>query len=178
LWTRVARQVRFETAPRPTLLNMTSFNITSASAFLAKFQEEQADFHASHCLSARHALNAIITAYHLHEWVWDECRHRAELLKKWGLKANGGAKNFKVYLSQFCPALDDARKVANGTKHFRPNKIDTGAHHGGFQRNVFQSDAFDVSYLWIERDGDQQRAEDFIKELAEFWRRFFEENEL
>ena len=156
---------------------MTSFDITSASAFLAKFQEEQSDFHASHCLSARHALNAIITAYHLHEWVWGECRDRAELVKKWGLKANGDAKDFEVYLSRFCPALDDARKIANGTKHFGLNKIDTGAHHGRFQRSAF-SDAFDVSYLWIERDGDQQRAEDFIKELAEFWLKFFDENVL
>jgi hypothetical protein len=51
----------------------------------------------------------------------------------------------------------------------------TGRHHGAFQRDAFQSNVFDVSYLWIERDGQRQRAEDFIKELVDFWIAFFEE---
>jgi len=51
---------------------MASFGITTARDFLNKLVEEQRDFEASHCLSARHAINAVMTAYHLHEWVWGE----------------------------------------------------------------------------------------------------------
>jgi hypothetical protein len=65
---------------------MATFGVTTAKEFLEKLHEEQADFVASHCLSTRHALNAIITAYHLHEWVWGECcADRPDLIKKWGL---------------------------------------------------------------------------------------------
>jgi hypothetical protein len=34
--------------------NVTSFNITGAKAFLQKAHDEQKDFVASNCLSARH----------------------------------------------------------------------------------------------------------------------------
>jgi hypothetical protein len=154
---------------------MTSFNITNARSFLEKLHEEKDDFVASHCLSARHALNAIITAYHLHEWVWGEClKERPGLIDEWGLQKRKCPKDFANYLADtFCPALVDARLVVNGTKHFGLGKISTGAHQGAFQRNTFQADAFDVSYLWIERGGKQQKAEEFIKELVDFWDGFF-----
>ena len=73
--------------------------------------------------------------------------------------------------------VQGARNITNGTKHFE-NKIETGHHHGAFQRGVFQDDAFDVSYLWIDRGGREQRAEDFINELVEFWDQFFAKNEI
>ena len=154
---------------------MTSFNITSAKGFLDKLHEEQNDFAASHCLSARHALNAIITGYHLHEWVWGEClKARTDLIKGWSLQAHKSAKEFRNYLTeQCCPTLGDAKEVANGTKHFGLHKIATGEHHGAFQRNAFQANAFDVSYLWIDRNGKKQKAEHFIKELVDFWDGFF-----
>jgi hypothetical protein len=152
-----------------------SFGITNAKQFLDKLHEEQKDFVASRCLSVRHALNAIITAYHLHEWVWGEwLQKRHDLRKQWGVNS---ADDFREYLSSdrlLCPAFEDARKVTNGTKHFK-NKIETGHHRGAFQRGLFQDGAFDVSYLWIDRDDKQQRAEAFIDELVKFWDQFFEQ---
>ena len=50
---------------------------------------------------------------------------------------------------------------------------------GAFQRSAFQDNAFDVSYLWLEReDGRRQRAEDFIDELVQFWDGFFKDHGL
>ena len=64
---------------------MTSFEIATAKDFLSKLKEEQNDFTASHSLSSRHAVNAILTAYHLQEWVWKECgKCRPDLIVKWG----------------------------------------------------------------------------------------------
>jgi hypothetical protein len=156
---------------------MATFGATTAKEFLDKLHEEQADFIASHCLSTRHALNAIITAYHLHEWVWGECRaNRPELIKKWGLAPKRGADEFLAYLIGQCPGIEDARRVANGTKHFGLKKIETGTHDGAFSSDF--SDAFDVSYLWIERDGTRERAKSFVDELADFWDAFFLQNGL
>jgi hypothetical protein len=114
---------------------MTSFGISTARNFLEKLHEEQQDLIATHCLSERHALNAIMTAYHLHEWVWGECRsRRLDLVQNWGLTPKKDPEEFRIYLADQtrCPAIEDARKVTNGTKHFGPSKIPTGSHQGAF----------------------------------------------
>ncbi len=88
------------------------------------------------------------------------------------------ADDFRKYLvAEHCPSLDDARKIANGTKHFGLNKISTGKHQGAFS-TAFQADAFDVNYLWIERGEKKQKAENFIREIIEFWDGFFSRNSL
>jgi hypothetical protein len=156
---------------------MATFGITTAKEFLDKLHAEQADFEASHYLSARHALNAIITAYHMHEWVWGECRaNRPDLLKKWGLVSKPCAKDFEKYLIGPCPGIEDARKVTNGTKHFGLGKIKTGAHGGGFSRGF--STGFDVSHLWIERDQKREDVKVLVGELVTFWDTFFNQNGL
>jgi hypothetical protein len=152
-----------------------SFGITTAKQFLEKLHKEQNDFIRSLCLSARHALNAIITAYHLHEWVWGECEKRDDLHNAWGANS---LEAFKKYVAAQCPALEDARNVTNGTKHFEKKPIETGRHEGTFQPGAFQDNAFDVSYLWIDRGDKQQRAEDFIDELVKFWDQFFAKYEI
>jgi hypothetical protein len=152
---------------------MASFGITTPTAMLDKLFEEQRDFESGHCLSARHAINATMTAYHLHEWVWGAfAKGRPDLHQEWqlspGKKAN--REDFLSWVEQQCPAIADAQSVTNGMKHFNPAAIQTGEHKGGFQAGVFQSNGFDVSHLWIERNGVKQRAEEFINELVKFWR--------
>jgi hypothetical protein len=157
---------------------MASFEIRTASRFLQKFRQDREDFIKSDFLSERHALNAIITAYHLIDWVWgDFAKDRHDLYSQWHISsARDRKKQFEDYLFAVCPALADARELTNGTKHFA-DTIETGKHEGAFQRGVFQDDAFDVSYLWIERsDGRRQQVEDFIRELVDFWDAFFLEH--
>ena len=44
---------------------------------------------------------------------------------------------------------------------------------------MVQPDAFDVSFLWLEReDGRRQHVEDFIDELVQFWDRYFKDHGL
>ena len=65
---------------------MASFDIRTPRDFLKKLRDEQNDFIKSHCLDARHALNAVMTAYHLHEWVWgDFAKRRSDLYRVWRL---------------------------------------------------------------------------------------------
>ena len=52
---------------------MSTFGIQTARAFLNQLKEEFGDL-LEDSMSERHALNACLTAYHLHEWVWGECR--------------------------------------------------------------------------------------------------------
>lgn len=156
---------------------MASFDIGTPSDFLQKLRDEQADFIKSDCLDARHALNAVMTAYHLHEWVWGGFAKRDYTLHRTLGLRRAHLDEFKKYILGKCPALQDAEALTNNTKHFGNDHkvipLPTGKHEGAFQRDAFQDDAFDVSYLWIERDGKRQRAEDFIRELVEFWEAFF-----
>jgi hypothetical protein len=155
---------------------MASFEITSARQFLAKLHEEQSDFAASHFQSSRHALNAVITAYHLHEWVWGALRARPDHQQIWPYKSH------KQFLNKFlvprCPQLASALSVADGTKHFQLGKIPAGKHRGVFQSGVFQPSVFDVSYLWIKHNGHREPADAFIAALVNFWDGFLDEHQL
>ena len=135
-------------------------HITTPQDFLQKLIDEQHDFQQTNCLSARHAINAAITAYHLHEWVWGSwIKRRFDLHAEWHL-APGKAEieDFKKWIGARCLAFEVAEKITNGSKHFDRRSIATGEHRGAFQAGVFQPSAFDVSYLWIDRDGGKQRA--------------------
>jgi hypothetical protein len=154
---------------------MTSFNITTPGALFQKLLDEQKDFEREHCLSARHALNAVMTAYHLHEWVWGAfIKKRRDVQAALQLPREKGPAtigSFLAWLKKQCPAMVDAQLITNGTKHYGSD-IQTGTHKGAFQRSAFQANVFDVSYLWVERNGRKQRAEEFVGELTEFWTAF------
>src|SRR6476661_7834510 len=101
---------------------MAMFGISTPKALLQKLTAEQQDFHAVHCLSERHAINAVMTAYHLHEWVWGAfVKKRHDLQRAWHLLPAGRRakrRDFKVWLEGQCPAIIEAEKVTNGAKHF------------------------------------------------------------
>jgi hypothetical protein len=159
---------------------MASFSITTPAALLQKLLQEQQDFTRENCLSERHALNAAMTAYHLHEWVWGAFLKRrtdVQMALQFPRKGHATKADFLAWLKKQCPALVQAEQITNGTKHYCSG-IQTGAHQGVFQRSVFQSNAFDVSYLWVERNGTPQRAEEFISELVKFWTSFFEAHQI
>lgn len=85
-----------------------------------------------------------MTGYHLVEWVYGENAGRP------GFERN--VKAFREALKALPDSpLEDAGKVTNGTKHFAPERINTGKHKGAFDSRVFQRNAFDVSHLWLER---------------------------
>jgi hypothetical protein len=153
-------------------MDMAVFEITTARHFLQKLHDEQSDFANSQSQSSRHALNAVITAYHLHEWVWEARNARQDLQQAWPYKC---AKQFRQdHLNHLCPHIDVARTLANGTKHVRlKNGVSTGKRRPVFQPNVFQPNVFDVGHLWVEHNGKRERADFFISELVNFWDGFF-----
>ena len=47
------------------------FDIITSRDFLAKLEADFEDYERNP-QSARHAVNCVITAYHIHEWVWGD----------------------------------------------------------------------------------------------------------
>jgi hypothetical protein len=152
---------------------MSSFGLETPADFLQKLREERADFVRSNCLDPRHGLNAVMTAYHLCEWVFHNLAGRPGFPHR-NLEA------FREAIKEMVESpIGDAGRVTNGTKHFKQGRIRTGKHEGAFQRGTFQDDSFDVSYLWLQREGgSEQRVEDFIDELVQFWDLYFRDHHL
>ena len=151
---------------------MPGFGIETARGLLEKLEQDTADFHNSNNLSERHALNAVWTAYHMHEWVWgDLLKSNFPIQQALGLFKSGtrpDRDDFRDYLVRTFPAFEDARDLADATKHFDRKKDRSGTE--------FNSDFnSDFLHLWIERkSGVVQRAEDFLEEHLKFWRGFLD----
>ena len=147
------------------------FEIKTAEQFLKKFIEDYEDF-KNNSESTRYAINAIMTGYHLHEWVWGEkVINNLSLRKKLGLK-NRKIKDFRNWIEGECSEFEIARAITVGSKHFI--LLESGKHEGAFSQD-FSAD-FDISYLYVcDEKGARVRADDIIKILMKFWEKFFKE---
>ena len=81
------------------------FGIETAKDLLEKLEQDIADFRSSKCLSERHALNAVWTAYHMHEWVWGGLLKRDYAVQQaLGLSPSSGTRvekcDFVTYLKK------------------------------------------------------------------------------
>jgi hypothetical protein len=120
-----------------------------------------------------------MTAYHLPEWVWGGfLKGNFTLQAQLKLASNRRAtcEDFLRHIIDKCPALSDAQSVTNGTKQLIQELVSTGEHKGAFQRGAFQTNSFDVSYLWIARSNGRQEVCEFVNELVSFWSAFFRDH--
>jgi hypothetical protein len=67
---------------------------------------------------------SIITAYHLHEWVWgDWLKTDYAAWKQLGIKDKD---SFVAWIERECPAFTTVQDLANGAKHFiRKQEVET-----------------------------------------------------
>ena len=126
--------------------------MTAGDFFRALVIPQYEDFVANNS-SSRHALLTTILAYHMYEWV-----HRDKFT----------VSHFKSTYPQ-APSLADvfelARKITNGTKHFKP-KAKTRTQKGfssGF------SDEFARPLVVEFPDGIEKSADNFLCEMVDFW---------
>ena len=78
------------------------------------------------------AFNAVVTAWHITDWVWQSTpERRAVLAKKFGVNyaetdtgIRRGLEKFQEAVRQDCPALRVCYEIATGSKHMRKSKVD------------------------------------------------------
>ncbi len=150
------------------------FDIITSQDFLTKLEADYADFKAQPD-STRHALNCIMTAYHLHEWVWGDClKTDYETWKKIGIRDKD---SFKTRLSQLWPGMTVVEELTNGTKHFGRGNVET-ERIAGCGNGPFGVGPFGRPYLLIDYGIDAvpryQTAEQLIDDAIAFWRGFFD----
>jgi hypothetical protein len=128
------------------------FGITNALQFYQKLVQEFDDF-CENQGSARHAMNFVITAYHLHEWIWkDYLKNDAARRQVMGIE-----KDFKAYrewLDSRSIWYAQMEPLANGSKHFRPA---SGPHIstvdvGSLNSFAFNEEAYNDGYSYFVMD--------------------------
>jgi len=152
------------------------FDIITCRDFHRKLKADFEDFSKEQD-SARLALNCIITAYHLHEWVWgDWLKTQHALWTEFGIRDKS---SFVAWIEQKCPAFRTVQDLANGAKHFIRKQDVTTSHVGGFGMGPYGVGPYGASYLLIDygADAGEQRwntAGDLIGAVVAFWDGFFD----
>jgi hypothetical protein len=153
------------------------FDIITARDFLAKLEADYADFKEQPD-SARLALNCIITAYHLHEWVWgDWLKTDYVIWQKLGIRDKD---SFKKWIAANWSGFETAEALTNGIKHFRvqPPVTDRIVGYGSGPYGVGPCGK---PYLLVDygEDANAQRwqtAEQLLEGAVFFWQGFFRDN--
>ena len=152
------------------------FDIVSCRDFHDKLNADFDDF-IKEPTSARLALNCIITAYHLHEWIWGDwlkTDHAA-----WKLLGIKDKSSFVAWIERECPGFSTVQDLANGAKHFNRNQDVQTSHVRGYGMGPYGVGPFGRSYLLIDygEDAAEQRwktATELIESVVKFWNGFFE----
>lgn len=156
------------------------FDLTTAEQMLGKLRLEVEAYKADE--TARHAMNALLTGYHLLEWVWHErLANDAVLKERVGIQSKD---ELRAKVEKEHPQFPLVNTIANGSKHFKRKLGDptkgkpadpiTGKRTGAFS-SAF-SKAFDVDHLFIEADGKHHDVEDVLDALLKYWESFFAAN--
>jgi len=157
---------------------MPIFAIVTAPDFLAKMREDNKLLQEQVDDSGR-AMNAILSAYHLHEWVW------AGWLKAVAPTTIGGTlirdkTAFVGWLEANCPQFLVLQSLANGTKHCSP--VDPTGKIAGYGQGPFGIGPYGTPYLLIDKGANFSPTERWLvanrmlQEINDFWDSFFRDN--
>lgn len=153
------------------------FSIRNSRDFYQKLLQEFDDFRRDN-LSARHAINCAVTAYHMHEWVWGDWLKKNTVAKaKLGISDKD---SFLAWIDTNEPFFSVVQDLANGSKHFDRKTMQKTQVAGAFDAAASDGHAFDIARLEVELDdggGETRRvlAEILFNDLIVFWRDFLRE---
>lgn len=152
------------------------FGIVTAEDFHAKSKRDYQRL-AAELANADLAMNAILSNYHLHEWIWSLVLKSRRPIDLQGTIVRDRDDWIK-WLEANCPKFTVLRDLANGSKHCIPSVYSTGRVEG-FGQGPYGIGPFGVPYLLIDLgadlDGESRWlvGSEIVREVAEFWDAFF-----
>ena len=155
------------------------FAITNASEFFAKVKEDLASLEEKIDDSGR-AMNCILSAYHLHEWVWAHTLKGVSPIKLDAVMVRDKS-SFIAWLETACPHFLTLQELANGTKHCVP--VNSTSKIAGYGMGPYGIGPFGMSYLLIDLGKEipvPQRwlvATDMLRAVVGVWNQFFEQHQ-
>jgi len=121
------------------------FAITNAREFREKV-EEDLDELAKDIANSSRAMNAAISTYHLHEWLWGHVLKPKKPVTL-GTSIIRSQDEFLSWLDDNCPHFTLLQELANGSKHAYPVN---GSKVAGFGQGPYGVGPFDAPYLLID----------------------------
>jgi hypothetical protein len=150
------------------------FDIITSRDFFSKLEADFIDF-KDQPDSTRHALNCIITAYHLYEWVWGDWLKIDHAT--WRKLSVQSKETFKDWLKREWPGFAVLEGLTSGAKHFIRKTSPETKRVAGFGSGPYGIGPYEKPYLLIDYGADKperwQTAEHLIDDSLAFWRRFF-----
>jgi len=154
------------------------FAIQSAGDFLGKLEGDVALLMEDVADSGL-AMNGILAAYHIHEWLWAGwLKPKAPVPVRGTMIRN--KEDLRSWLDKDCPHFKVIQDLANGSKHCRP--VAYGASEvSGYGRGPYGVGPFGTPYLLIDLGTDHPPAarwlvaHSLLTAVAEFWRGLFNE---
>lgn len=156
------------------------FDIKNSRDFLEKFYEDYDDFQNNR-QSARLAINAALTAYHLAEWVWGDWLKKDHVT--WAKLNIRDEETFIKWLDEACFYFPVMQRIANGSKHFIRKDQATTLKSGGYGQGGYGVGGYGEASLQIEvasrfdeADKTWLDAQILIEDVLIFWRNFFRDH--
>ena len=125
------------------------FAITNAREFREKV-EEDLDELAKDIANSSRAMNAAISVYHLHEWLWGHVLKQKKTVTL-GASIIRSKNQFVLWLDHNCPHFKLLQELANGSKHAYPVN---GSKVAGFGDGPYGIGPFGCPYLLIDLGPD------------------------
>ena len=154
---------------------MAIFAIKTARDIQAKAQEDIQLLLEKIDDSGR-AMNAILSAYHLHEWIWAQWL-KAEAPKKFNGALIRDKKDFLAWLDVTCPHFELLQELANGSKHCIP--VHSTQEIAGYGRGPYGIGPYGAPYLLIDKGSSLPIAErwlvasEMLAAIGAYWTKFF-----
>jgi len=93
------------------------FLISTPRNMFEKMKSEYKDFKKNPS-SSRHAINFVLTAHHLREWVWKAYLKNDEVMRYKIKNDINSAKDFYKFVNNECNEMKYMKELANNSKHF------------------------------------------------------------
>jgi hypothetical protein len=150
------------------------FDIRNSRDFLEKLFQDYEDL-SNEPDSARLAINAAITAYHLAEWVWGDWLKTD--FETWRRLSIRDEVSFKAWIDKNCFYFPVMQRITNGSKHFIKKEAENTLKSGGWGEGAYGVGPYGKGSLQVDvgDDGDPYwiEASVLIEDVVIFWKDFF-----
>ncbi|UPK23443.1 hypothetical protein [Bradyrhizobium sp. 131] len=148
------------------------FGIDSAVSFYGKMLEDYDDF-VEQPGSPRHAINCMLSAYHIAEWIWGDWLQTDYVT--WTALGIRDKPSFLAWVDQAQPWFRITQAVANGSKHFA-SKLAKTKSSPTYAQDGYVEDGYQERMLEVEvEDGRWIEAVIVVEEVVMFWSDFLKQ---
>jgi hypothetical protein len=152
------------------------FDISNSQDFYVVVKQDFDEF-SENQQSSRRAIHCVISAYHLHEWIWGDWLGKDFLT--WKVLGIRDKESFLAWIDRECPRFSTIQALANGSKHFIRNQEFETQKIGGYGGGPYGFGPYGSGYLLIDygEEAVEQRyltALELLEGVVRFWREFFE----